>query len=75
MDTSIVETLLEDLDDNIDDLEEVLGPLIEPSLTETAGKLPVLDRAKLYVLATYSIESLLFCEYPSFKLRMPSSFG
>jgi exosome complex protein LRP1 len=63
MDTSIVESLLGDLDDNIDDLEEALGPLIDPSLSDTAGKLPVLDRAKLYVLATYAIESLLFCKH------------
>jgi len=29
-------------------------------LTETAGKLPLLDKAQLYVLVTYAVESILF---------------
>ncbi|KAG9244281.1 Sas10/Utp3/C1D family-domain-containing protein [Calycina marina] len=52
--------LLEDLDDEIDDLEEALGPLLTPTLVETASKYPVLDKAKLYVLVTYAIESMIF---------------
>ena len=54
-------SLLEDLDDDLDDLEESLAPLLKPALVETASKYPVLDRAKLYVLVTYAIESMLFC--------------
>ena len=53
--------LIESLDDNIDDLEEALGPLLKITLSETAGKLPLLDRAQLYVLVTYAIESIIFC--------------
>lgn len=54
-------SLIELLDDNIDDLEEALEPLLKSALSDTARKLPLLDRAQLYVLVTYSIESILFC--------------
>ncbi|OTA98436.1 hypothetical protein M426DRAFT_325974 [Hypoxylon sp. CI-4A] len=50
---------LERLDDEIDDLEEALQPILG-NISEVASKLPLLDKAKLYVLATYSIESMLF---------------
>lgn len=53
--------LLEQLEDSIDDIEEVLEPLLERGLTTTAQKLPLLDKAKLHVLLSYSIESLIFC--------------
>lgn len=53
--------LLERLDDNVDDLEEAIKPLQEHPLSYTANKLPVLDKAKLHVLTTYTLESLLFC--------------
>lgn len=53
--------LLGQLDDNVDDLEEALEPLLTAVLSTTMSKLPVLDKAKLYVLLTYTIESLLFC--------------
>lgn len=62
MDTSKTLALLEQLDDDIDDLEESLAPLLEKSLAATASKLPLLDKAKLYVLVTYAIESMLFCK-------------
>jgi hypothetical protein len=62
MDTSKVLSLLEQLDGEIDDLEESLAPLVTTALSETASKLPLLDKAKLYVLVTYAIESILFCE-------------
>lgn len=62
MDASSILTLLEQLDDEIDDLEESLSPLLSATLAETSSKLPLLDRAKLYVLVTYAIESVLFCE-------------
>lgn len=62
MDTPSMLSLLERLDDEIDDLEESLAPLAEPALSETASKLPLLDKAQLYVLVTYAIESLLFCK-------------
>jgi exosome complex protein LRP1 len=62
MDSTKVLGLLEQLDDEIDDLEESLAPLIEVALSETTSKLPLLDKAKLYVLVTYAIESMLFCK-------------
>ncbi|CAG8960118.1 hypothetical protein HYFRA_00010597 [Hymenoscyphus fraxineus] len=60
MDSSKVLSLVDQLDDDIDDLEEALGPLIKTALSETTSKLPLLDKAKLYVLVTYAIESILF---------------
>lgn len=65
MDSTKVTTLLEQLDDEMDDLEESLAPLIKTALSETSSKLPLLDKAKLYVLVTYAIESLLFCKFKS----------
>lgn len=54
-------SLIEGLDENVDDLKEALAPLLQAALTESAAKLPLLDKAQLYVLVTYAIESLLFC--------------
>ena len=54
-------SLLGELDDNIDDLDEALAPFIKSSLPDATGKLPLLDKAKLYVLITYALESMLFC--------------
>lgn len=53
--------LLEQLDDNVDDLEEALKPILESPVLETLKKLPVLDKAKFHVLVTYALESLIFC--------------
>jgi exosome complex protein LRP1 len=61
MDSTKVLGLLEQLDDEVDDLEDSLAPLIDTALSETTSKLPLLDKAKLYVLVTYAIESMLFC--------------
>lgn len=63
MDMSNLTNLLEDLDDAIDELEENLHPLITHALTEEVSKLPLLDKAQLYILVTYAIDSILFCEY------------
>ncbi|KAF7502667.1 hypothetical protein GJ744_005280 [Endocarpon pusillum] len=60
MDATNLVSLVEHLEDNIDELEENLEPLLSAALTATTQKLPVLDKAKLYVLIVYSIESLLF---------------
>jgi hypothetical protein len=64
METTELLSLLEDLEDNIDDLEESLEPLLAAALSVTTKKLPLLDRAKLYTVLVYSIESLLFCITP-----------
>ncbi|PWY82252.1 hypothetical protein BO70DRAFT_352845 [Aspergillus heteromorphus CBS 117.55] len=60
MDATDLLPLLEQLDDNIDDLEEALKPILDGSVIETSKKLPVLDKAKFHVLVTYALESLLF---------------
>ena len=61
MDGNNLVPLIEALDDDIDDLEEALSPLLKASLSEHASKLPVLDKAQLYILITYAIESMIFC--------------
>jgi exosome complex protein LRP1 len=60
MDTETITDLVEDLAGDIDALEEALAPLISEALAASTSKLPLLDKAKLYVLATYAIESILF---------------
>ncbi|KAH8171617.1 sas10/Utp3/C1D family protein [Sarocladium implicatum] len=50
---------LERLDDQIDDLEDALEPLLE-NLEELSSQLPLLDKAKLFSLTAYAIESMLF---------------
>ena len=65
MDSTDIVPLLEALDDNIDDVEEALSPLLQAALSDTAGRLPILDKAQLYVLVTYAIESILFCKCSS----------
>ena len=60
MDTADLRSSLEDLSSNIEDLEDSLGPILKTALSSSTSKLPLLDKAKLYVLATYAIESLLF---------------
>ena len=52
--------LVEDLEVNIDELTHALEPLLSAPFHTTASSLPLLDKAKLYVLAAYSVESLLF---------------
>ena len=59
--------LIEQLDDDIDDLEDAMAPLLQKNLSDIAGKLPLLDKAQLYVLATFAIESLLFCKQIMFQ--------
>ncbi|CAG8207829.1 unnamed protein product [Penicillium nalgiovense] len=60
MDPTDLLPLLEQLDDNVDDLEGVLEPLLAGTLVKSSSKLPVMDKAKLHVLITYTLESLIF---------------
>ncbi|KAK3114405.1 hypothetical protein LTR53_007330 [Teratosphaeriaceae sp. CCFEE 6253] len=60
METSDVLSLVEDMSTNIDDLEAALAPILKTALSASTSKLPLLDKAKMYVLATYAIESILF---------------
>ena len=77
MDSTKILSLLEQLDDEVDDLQESLEPLLKTALSETSSKLPLLDKAKLYVLVTYAIESVLFCKLdyssPSYNSNCNSS--
>ncbi|KAK0390755.1 hypothetical protein NLU13_0258 [Sarocladium strictum] len=50
---------LERLDDQLDDLEDALEPLLE-NLEDLSSQLPLLDKAKLFSLTAYAIESMLF---------------
>jgi exosome complex protein LRP1 len=61
MESTEVVSLLEQLDDEIDDLEDSLAPVLKSTLSTTLSKLPLLDKAQLYILVTYAIESMLFC--------------
>ncbi|KAK7718706.1 hypothetical protein SLS64_002666 [Diaporthe eres] len=58
-DVSDITPHLDRLDGDLDRLEDSLRPILT-NLGEVASKLPLLDKAKLYVLATYSIETALF---------------
>lgn len=60
MDSSDVKELADDMSGSIDDLESALAPLLNASISASTSKLPLLDKAKLYVLATYAIDSVLF---------------
>ena len=62
MDLVDLQPQLDLLEESIDHLEEVIRPLLKTALSDTATNLPLLDKAKLYVLVVYSIESLLFCK-------------
>ncbi|KAI0544519.1 hypothetical protein F4679DRAFT_564649 [Xylaria curta] len=59
MDPADILPVLERLDDAVDSLDDALQPLAN-NMNDVASKLPLLDKAKLYVLMTYSIESMLF---------------
>ena len=61
MDTKSVIDLIDQLEEDLEDLEENLEPLLVDALATTTKKLPLLDRAKLNVLLVYAIESLIFC--------------
>lgn len=61
MDSTDLVPLIEQLGDNIDDLEDALSPLLKGALSDTTGKVPLLDKARLHVVVTYAIESILFC--------------
>lgn len=51
---------LNKLDNQLDNLEEALQPLLDS--LEDMSQLPLLDKAKLNSLTAYAIESLLFCK-------------
>ena len=60
MDIADLRPQIENLSGTISDLETALKPLTDANLSTSAAKLPLLEQAKLYVLATYALESTLF---------------
>jgi hypothetical protein len=61
MDTANLLPLLDQLDDNVDELEDALQPLLGSSLNKMSKNMPIFDKAKMHVLTTYTLESLIFC--------------
>lgn len=61
MDTTELLPLLEQLDDHVDDLEEALEPILGRSVSKVSKNLPLMDKAKLHALITYTLESFIFC--------------
>ncbi|KAL6410208.1 hypothetical protein AUP68_06621 [Ilyonectria robusta] len=53
---------LDRLDSQLDVLEDALQPLLG-NLEGMSSELPLLDKAKLFSLTAYAIESLLFCRF------------
>lgn len=60
---------LDKLDSQLDDLEEALAPLLG-NIDEISSQMPLLDKAKLFSLTAYSIESLLFCMFATIFLHI-----
>ena len=58
--TAHITELIDQLDDNLDNLQDALKTIMTKSLTEIAAEHSLLDRAKLYIMVTYAIESVLF---------------
>jgi len=52
--------LLDDFDSSLASLTTALAPLLSTPLSELATTLTVADKARLHVLATYALDSLLF---------------
>lgn len=60
MDVTDITPSLEKLNVDLDQLEAALKPVLG-DVGDVSSKLPLLDKAKLYVMVTYAIESMLFC--------------
>lgn len=63
MDSDTLISLITKLDGDLDHLKVALTPLLKEALTDTAGTLPLLDKAHLYILVTHVIELLLYCNW------------
>ncbi|KAG8624449.1 hypothetical protein KVT40_007516 [Elsinoe batatas] len=61
-DSSHISALLTNLSARVDTTSQALQPLLSKPLSSTASKLPLLDKAKLYIHVAYAIESLLFSQ-------------
>jgi len=61
LDVTDISPQLAELDGDLNQLRDALKPLLG-EIGDLSSRLPLLDKAKLYVLASYAIESLLFCK-------------
>lgn len=61
MDVSDITPQVEELDEALGQVQDALEPLLG-DIGDVSSKLPLLDKAKLYVLVSYAVESLLFCK-------------
>jgi len=59
LDVTDISPQLAELDGDLNQLRDALKPLLG-EIGDLSSRLPLLDKAKLYVLASYAIESLLF---------------
>ena len=57
-----LKSLVEQLSESLEDVSDAIDPLLTQPLSDSASKLPVVDKAKLHVLQVYALESLLFCK-------------
>ena len=62
------------LEAQLDNLEACMEPLLE-NLSGHASQLPLVDRAKLYTLTNYALESLLFCVSSSTRFSEYTAHG
>lgn len=69
MDVTDVTPQLDRLEEELGKAKETLQPLLG-DIGDISTKLPLLDRAKLYVLVSYTIESLLFCQSVPFLIAL-----
>jgi exosome complex protein LRP1 len=55
--------VLSALTNSLDDLEDVLEPLLKNSLSDTMASMNLAQRAKMQVLLAYTIQDLLFSKF------------
>lgn len=65
MDVTDITPQLDQLEQDLSKAEKSLAPLLG-DIGDISSKLPLLDKAKLYVLVSYTVEALLFCKNCSF---------
>ena len=68
-------SLVAALQDDIADVSDALKPFLKTPLLDNAAKLPLVDKAKLYVMTTYALESLLFGKKKYSLLALSDSKG
>jgi hypothetical protein len=57
-----IRNTLSELEGGFDDVDRLLEPLLSQSLSELASSLGPIDRARLYLLYGYTLNSLISCQ-------------